>query len=85
MTFTSAVLCKHPVKTSVLRARSVPPLPALSEGMGTFRAKDWHQAGARITAQGFLLSMPVCKLSFSWPQPLAMSFVLFLNFLESHV
>lgn len=56
--------------------------------MDTFRAKDWHQpvsADARITAQGFLLSKPVFKLSFSLPQPLAMSFVLSLNFLESHL
>lgn len=56
--------------------------------MDTFKAKDWHHqpidADAKITVQGLLLSKPVFKLFFSLPQPLVMSFVLFLNLLESH-
>lgn len=58
-----------------------------SEEMGTFMAKGWHwlvDVSAKIT-QHFLLSMPVLELSFSLLQPLTMSFVLFLNFLESHL
>lgn len=56
-----------------------------SEEMGTLRARGWHwlvDVSAKIT-QRFLLSMSVFGLSFSLLQPLPMSFVLFLNSLES--
>lgn len=55
--------------------------------MDMLRAKDWHQLdniGARIT-YGFMLFMPVFKPFFSLLRSLAMGFVLFLNFLESHL
>lgn len=53
MTFTSAVLCRHPLN-NLCSERQVNPIfpPQGSEGMGMVRAKDWHQlvdVAARIT------------------------------------
>lgn len=82
----SAALREHPVKHLHSQGQ-VSPTP--SAFRGRLRAKDCHRMDShwwcQDQTQAFRLCTPMLELSFLLPQPLAVGFVLFPNFLESHL